>query len=151
MIIDIGRLAGDGEQFVGTEPPAILEPLPEGVTASEPVCYDLHVERFGNDLLVRGVLSVAAQATCSRCACAFPQLVQENAFERVMELDAAAEYVDLTPEIRESIILGFPSYPVCRADCKGLCAHCGADLNAGPCACRPPPELRWGALDGLKL
>ena len=25
---------------------------------------------------------------------------------------------------------------LCRDDCAGLCPRCGADLNAGPCACR---------------
>jgi uncharacterized protein len=23
--------------------------------------------------------------------------------------------------------------PLCRPDCRGLCAQCGADLNQGPC------------------
>ena len=29
---------------------------------------------------------------------------------------------------------------LCRDDCAGLCPRCGADLNAGPCACHNPAE-----------
>ena len=29
---------------------------------------------------------------------------------------------------------------LCRDDCAGLCPRCGADLNAGPCACRTSAE-----------
>ena len=48
----------------------------------------------------------------------------------------AGEEIDLRPLVRDAVILGIPTSPVCRRDCAGLCAHCGADLNAGACECR---------------
>ena len=49
--------------------------------------------------------------------------------------------VDVTPLVREELALGVPSHLLlCRDDCAGLCPHCGADLNAGPCACRTSAE-----------
>lgn len=45
--------------------------------------------------------------------------------------------VDLRAAIREQWLLDASGLPLCRPDCKGLCPTCGAELNAGPCACQP--------------
>jgi len=58
--------------------------------------------------------------------------------------------LDLLPAIRDELILAAPEFAVCREDCRGLCPRCGAELNAGPCACRSEPDLRWAALEALK-
>jgi uncharacterized protein len=43
--------------------------------------------------------------------------------------------------------LSLPSSPVCRPDCKGLCPHCGQDLNEGSCDCHTEAvDPRWAAL-----
>ena len=64
---------------------------------------------------------------------------------------ASLESVDLTEDIRESIILAFPHYPVCKPECKGLCPQCGENLNRQTCSCQPPADDRWAGLEGLKL
>jgi len=51
------------------------------------------------------------------------------------------DHVDLAPMLREHIILAAPMQPLCRIDCAGLCARCGADLNEGPCSCPPEPPV----------
>ncbi|MCE9571609.1 MAG: DUF177 domain-containing protein [Deltaproteobacteria bacterium] len=61
------------------------------------------------------------------------------------------ETIDLEPLIREQFVLAVPYAPLCREDCKGLCAQCGADLNTAPCACESPIDPRFAALKGLKL
>jgi len=61
-----------------------------------------------------------------------------------------ATNVDVTPAVREELILAVPQYVVCRDDCRGLCPSCGHDLNAGPCGCAPATDLRWKALAALK-
>ncbi|MFL6289962.1 MAG: YceD family protein, partial [Thermoanaerobaculia bacterium] len=36
-------------------------------------------------------------------------------------------------------------------ECKGICPTCGADLNAGDCACQEETvEPRWAGLAALK-
>ena len=64
----------------------------------------------------------------------------------VFEFDPRAHEIDLRPAIREQWLLSAPAYMQCRDNCAGLCATCGADLNAGPCGCAPPPDERWAAL-----
>jgi uncharacterized protein len=61
-----------------------------------------------------------------------------------------ATEIDVTPAVREELILAVPQYVVCRDDCRGLCPRCGHDLNAGSCGCAPATDLRWQALAALK-
>lgn len=61
------------------------------------------------------------------------------------------DVVDLEPLIKEQLILAVPYAPLCREDCLGLCAQCGADLNQGSCGCEKPIDPRFEALKGLKL
>lgn len=51
--------------------------------------------------------------------------------------------IDLSDVVRDQVLLALPIVALCRADCRGLCQRCGADLNAGPCAC-PPDAPRAG-------
>lgn len=61
------------------------------------------------------------------------------------------EQLDLRPLVRDAILLELPIAPLCREDCAGLCATCGADLNEGTCGCAPPAaDPRWGVLDVLR-
>jgi uncharacterized protein len=41
--------------------------------------------------------------------------------------------IDLTPVLREYILLEIPISPLCRPDCKGLCPICGNNLNESTC------------------
>ena len=53
------------------------------------------------------------------------------------------DQLDLRPLVRDALLLELPLAPLCREDCRGLCAECGADLNLGPCQCRPALDARW--------
>ena len=92
------------------------------------------------------------EAVCSRCGGDFDFTVKVPDFTVSVEVDDKTEYVDLTDEARQSIILALPTYPVCRPDCLGVCTSCGKNLNEGPCKCkREETDDRWGALEGLKI
>jgi uncharacterized protein len=47
--------------------------------------------------------------------------------------------LDFAEMLREQFYLALPMRPLCREDCKGLCPHCGTNLNTAPCAC----DVRW--------
>lgn len=64
----------------------------------------------------------------------------------VYVIDPGVHELDLRPVVREQWLLAAPGFLECRPDCRGLCPRCGADLNAGPCACPPATDARWGAL-----
>lgn len=58
--------------------------------------------------------------------------------------------IDLTPLLREELILAMPLAPLCRPDCKGLCEGCGRDLNLEPHTHEAPADERWAKLQALK-
>lgn len=41
--------------------------------------------------------------------------------------------IDLDPIILEQIVLQVPMKPLCKESCKGLCTHCGINLNVESC------------------
>jgi uncharacterized protein len=58
--------------------------------------------------------------------------------------------IDLTPLLREELILATPLAPLCKPDCKGLCLVCGRDLNEEPHDHDAPVDERWSKLSKLK-
>jgi DUF177 domain-containing protein len=53
--------------------------------------------------------------------------------------------------LREQVLLSLPARTLCRADCKGLCPHCGRNRNEGACSCEAASgDDRWSALADLR-
>jgi uncharacterized protein len=152
LMVDVARLDKEGESYKGELAPGALDlgGDPDGlVTPLGGMCYDLWIEALGTELLVRGKVWQRIRCVCSRCAEEFETVAEDGEFVRSVEISEDTDFVDLTGEVREAIILAFPGYPVCRETCKGLCPTCGKNLNDGPCGCRKQAEDCWAALDGL--
>ena len=115
----------------------------------------------GDDLYVHGQFRTTLQGSCARCLSNFEHSL-ENDFEFVLapsqpleeqqELDAddlalsffSGSEIDLEPLVSEQMILSLPTRALCRDECQGLCAKCGADRNGGDCGCEqgsPDPRL----------
>ncbi len=62
------------------------------------------------------------------------------------------EELDVGHWARDALALELPTTITCRPDCDGLCAECGANLNADPDhAHERGPDPRWGKLSELKF
>jgi uncharacterized protein len=64
------------------------------------------------------------------------------------------DVIDLGQLMREQFYLSLPMKPLCRDDCRGLCAVCGENLNlADPRDHRHemPGDPRWAKLRELRL
>jgi uncharacterized protein len=140
----LGEVAGSTrDHHVG---PLAVDAGPE-LQLAAPVEGDLHLARTNRGLLVRVRLATALVACCSRCLreveVPLALVIDEEALPSVElatgdEVDATAEpdavrltdhhELDLEPLVREAILLAEPIAPLCRPDCPGLCAQCGADL-----------------------
>ncbi len=59
--------------------------------------------------------------------------------------------LDLSPVVRDEMLLQLPMHPVCKENCAGLCDQCGHDLNQGACTCAAPIDHRWAGLKDIKL
>jgi uncharacterized protein len=151
MKVNVKRIPEDGETLTGVEPPSILEVDDADVQFEKDIEYDLHAQIQGGALLVVGKLRTPVTLRCSRCLKKFhkPLTVSQFVFHKELQ---GEDFVDLTENLREDIILELPQRALCRQDCKGLCPVCGEDLNNGSCKCKPAQgDLRWHALDRIKL
>ena len=62
------------------------------------------------------------------------------------------ELLETDPILIEQLQLNIPMKPLCREDCQGLCAQCGADLNSAVCDCQSKEiDSRWEALKDLRF
>ena len=135
----VGRMSRDGEELSGALDDAIYDLHDEFLKPFGGLRYELGVQLFGSELLVRGKLEQDFEAACSRCGKDFDFTVKVPDFTASFETDEKTEFVELTAELRESILLTLPTYPVCREDCPGI------EKNE-----KEAPDSRWDALDNLK-
>ena len=134
LVVDASRLDPEGEELVGEVVCVDLdEPF---VKAFGGVRYALFAQAFGNELLVRGSLAQDFDLVCSRCGKDFDDTVKVDDFTQSYEISDEKPEVDLTADVRESIILALPSYPVCSETCPGVVR-----------AEEVPADDRWNALD----
>ncbi len=63
------------------------------------------------------------------------------------ELDE--DLMDLEPVVRDAVVTALPFQPVCRDDCPGLCAECGARFADDPDHQHDLIDPRWAALADL--
>ena len=151
MEINITNIPDDGKIFEGEDSASILGlDNDKNLRLESPIRYNLKVHLVSDELMVRGTLAVDVSFKCSKCCEFFNFAVSDYPLECFRDIsDQNSESVDLTPDIREAIILAFPNYPVCSLDCIGLCSQCGIDLNKDKCDCRPPQDSRWSVLEDL--
>ena len=144
MTIDVARLDEGGEEFTGEDPVSILEWTEENevLSPNAPVAYSLRVQRLGEELLVRGRVSAVFDAVCCRCGKAMRLEVCEAEFCVSVPVPVEAEFVDLTAELREAILLSLPNHPVCAEECH---------VPALQTPVFSPAPAGWEVLDSLRL
>lgn len=95
------------------------------VHSAEQLDYALDATRAEDTLLVRGSLKIDFTCACARCLDPFVftlDLPEWNCALPLKGPDAIAangEHLDLTPWVREDILLGLPQHPHCGEACKG--------------------------------
>jgi uncharacterized protein len=67
--------------------------------------------------------------------------------------DSSPVVLDLGAWAHDALALALPAQVLCRPDCLGLCAVCGADLNQAGAdhSHAPAPDPRWAKLSELRL
>ncbi len=68
----------------------------------------------------------------------------------VRDIEPGSEAIEIGEAVREELVLAAPMYVVCQEECRGLCPHCGTNLNEEQCHCvTTEPDSRWDALRAL--
>jgi uncharacterized protein len=134
-----------------------LETHDEMVRVNGPVAHNLEAQLLDENVLVRGSLRVKLACQCVRCLKSFGcdlNLAEWTCLLPLKGADPVAvmnDCVDLTPLIREDILLAFPQHPVCESKCRGLAK---AEIRKEKMSDRPRTEsgsTAWSELDKLKL
>jgi uncharacterized protein len=131
-----------------------LDVRDEMLRPTRPLQYALEVQKLDDGLLVQGALSLGLDCQCVRCLKPFRSKLELTDWTRHLPLqgeEAAVvsnDCVDLTPYIREDILLEFPQRPLCQPDCGGLpSGSVGQGKIAGPQA----DVSAWDELNKLKF
>lgn len=121
----------------------------------------LEVHQAGADVVAMGEVEAGLQTSCRRCladvvvpvreplSLAFQAGIDEAEAERreVYVLPSRSRELDLTEAIREHVLLAAPRFATCDEACRGLCPHCGVNLNEATCTCGSEAvDERWGPL-----
>jgi len=111
----------------------------------------LQLLRRVGEVYVKSNFSALIEAPCRRCAEPFETHIEadievqfcptdeSNPIDPLL-IDAGVRYysgecIDLSEDVRQAITLEIPVWPLCAESCKGLCHHCGENLNIATCNC----------------
>ena len=128
LIINIRHLEKRSLRLKGQLPVAELEidERDEVIQLHQPLEYDLEVQEVEGAVLAQGDLSLTLDCLCVRCLKSFRfdlELADWACHLPLSGDDKVAvvnDCVDLTPHVREDILLAFPQHPLCKPECGGL-------------------------------
>jgi uncharacterized protein len=147
----------------------------EEYKVAAPVHLVMDVHKDGEAYRVTGRIATRLQLECGRCLEPFAIAVdnpfelryvpapmgvdepghQEGAEREVAEDDLTTSFykedsIDLGELMHEQFVLALPMKPLCAGSCRGLCVHCGTNLNKETCDCAPKwTDPRLAVLKGL--
>jgi len=160
LTINIRRLESHALQLVG-EMPAVELDLPrvdEMIRFGDRLRYDLKIERQDQAFLVHGHLEIQLLCECVRCLKRFDRELNLSEWTCFLPLDGdekvlvTNDSVDLTPYVREDIVLALPQHPLCEPDCGGFKSARLPEDTGSACGVREGhPIPHWSDLDKLKL
>ncbi|MBN1904235.1 MAG: DUF177 domain-containing protein [Deltaproteobacteria bacterium] len=158
MIIDLKTIPGEGKKYFsytldrGWWSPGEDDYQIESIET--PISVELTIYRVERKYVLDGTFKGALGVSCDRCLEPYRQeieaefnyfLVPTTGDSEKDELELVEEdievvfiqddKVNLNEIIREQLFLSLPVKCLCRADCLGLCAKCGCNLNVNSCEC----------------
>jgi len=106
----------------------------------------VHVVRVEKGVFVEGTVESQLRLECVRCleSFTFPVTLELAELFRMPGTEPRPDAIyavsedgelDLAPLIREHAWLAIPIKHLCDPECKGLCPHCGVNLNTDSCEC----------------
>ena len=149
----VARVDKEPVELVGDEPAEWLEIEPsELLSVTAPVHYDLLAKAVSGGVLVEGKVRTELAGLCGRCLEPVTKKI-ENSGVCLFYGQPGEDELDITEDVRGEMLLELPMNLLCSEECRGLCPHCGKNLNRESCSCTGDDESdgRWAALDNLKL
>jgi uncharacterized protein len=128
VLINLRRLEKGDLHLQGEVPVAELDMagVDELIHAQKPLEYDLEAQKMEAGILVTGDLRLDLKCECARCLKEFEYRLELRQWACHLPLEGeekaviSNDCVDLTPYMREDILLGLPQHPLCKPECGGL-------------------------------
>ncbi|MEO5802695.1 MAG: YceD family protein [Verrucomicrobiota bacterium] len=159
LVINLRHLEHKNLELKGALRPEELDlaQADELIHAPHPLEYELEAQRLENDLLVHGTLHLTLECECARCLKPFKHELDFDTWAVHLPLtgedkvDSSGDSVDLTPYIREDILLAFPQHPLCESECGGLKNQPAIGANSSDSDQIDETPSAWAELNKLKL
>jgi uncharacterized protein len=159
LLINLRHVEADDVRLKGELPTEELELdiHDEMVQLGECLHYDVQAQRIEDGLLLQGCLTLPLKCQCVRCLKPFLLQLELDQWTRLLSLagedtvPVVNDCVDLTPYLREDILLEIPQHPLCKRDGCGLPkASVGSthDTSSGDSELS---SSAWDALNKLKF
>ena len=160
FVLDLRRLGEGVNRLSEVVTPDDLGLTWSGLTFEPEIRIQIVAARSGNDLDIAVRYEGERQGECDRClkpyreayAGSFRAIARRASPDHELAgqdgvLFHDGHHLDLSAEIRESVIVEIPIQRLCSPGCLGLCPTCGVDRNAGSCSCHVERvDPRWERL-----
>lgn len=151
MKLHLRQIPAEGQHLEGETDCPIRDFESEDVECAGPLRYSLDVGKSHEALWVNGSLQQPVTLRCVGCLERFKHTIEVPNFALHIE-HTGPEVVDLSPAMREEILLNLPPYPKCDRHGGRECPAANAmDLLDEEQRAQQKREADWGALDKLKL
>lgn len=168
MRLDLSHIRQSETSFDRRYEPEAFAGTIEDYRVTSPVVLGMAIHKDKDRFRLVGSVKTELEVECSRCLERFTMPVdrqfdlrylpmgepQSGADEdEIADDDVSVTFyrddeINVGELLREQFYLALPMKPLCRADCRGICPHCGINRNVESCQC----EGRWEdpRLAGLK-
>ncbi len=130
------------------------------------IVIDATLDKSNAQILLTASIQAAARFECDRCVSPFERALSTTYTmlyvtegsdtdqldpAEVQVIPAGLHVIDITEDVRQSVLLAVPLKLLCSENCKGLCPTCGQNLNTGNCSCaHEESDSRWEGLRRLR-
>ena len=160
LLVNLRHLEINSVRLEGEMPVAELDidPRDEVIQVGPPLEYDLEAQQMEEGILVQGRLCLPLRCQCVKCLKTFyyrlelPKWALHLPLQGEEAVPIANDCADLTPFVREDILLEFPRHPVCNPECRGLPGtSIGKARKAGNTNPSAADLSAWAELNKLKF
>ncbi len=159
LVVNLRHLAKEDVFLKGELPVSEMdiETRDKMIRLDTPLRYDLEAQQLKDGLLIRGRLELTLDCQCVRCLKQFQFPLELEDWACLLPLQGEErvpvvnDCVDLTPHIREDILLEFPRHPLCKPDCRGLAQKNIGKVKTSDAGRIETASSAWAELDKLKL
>jgi uncharacterized metal-binding protein YceD (DUF177 family) len=146
MKVHLKQISPQGLHLTGQEDCPIPELAPEEIRCAGPLRYDIDIGVADGGLWANGSLSQPMELLCVSCLQKFVHEIRVPSFAVHTQL-RGPETIDLTPFMREDLLLNLPAHPHCDRDGDRVC-KARKVITEAPVA---KDKSDWSELDKLKL